>query len=704
MQESLRNHVICPQLSIDHLRDAEDLINDVDENTKESSKALRINLKMRSYLLEVKKQLIEYRQKCVEELTRCEKSLEAMQLEQINKNNRPRAVNIFKSLHICGAPFFKEPGTYHNSPPNTDYLYRKQILKEYFPFDDQKSPAVWSLNDKREIILACKIQMINYIYIHRTEFQGIKNYGSLEEETTLNLFNLVNEKEKFKFNWDLIAYNAFNYRFSKIESQAMWEQFLCPIINRKEWQLPEEMDLSEIAKSYNFQNWTLISETLNTGRTPYQCFVHFQTKLSSSTAVKNSKWNSNEDQILLAAIEKYRINAFIPWNRVAVTVPERNKFQCYERYMFTLNPDLHREKFSTEEDCIIVSFVAEYGENNFGKIPLEKLPGRTLKQIRGRYWNVLKMVGKTSEWTSEEDEILYKYVLENGTKDWVTISNIIKTHSRVSCRTRYNTIEKYLKNNPNMKVSDIPSKKKSQSACVTQENWLETFIKIKSEAFPAEEDGIETGANEKKKKKSVKKNQFLENYFQNSYNFTYKPKIVKKQIAVFGLKCLQQRLKYVRALPIYHQLSKFTEAEMKVLEKLEKQKLTRTVVTVVEGVPNLVSPPNWNNIVGYRGVLSTLLYRSFTITKHVAEDNAYEKFKERYFFLFYWPAMLSNMQKEKIISTNAPNEISCYNVPSEQASNVINLFKININEKDPNSAISIDIAPNFISHLKNMQE
>lgn len=697
MQESLRNHVICPQLSFDHLRDAEDLINDVDENTTESSKALRICQKMQSYLLEVKQQLIEYRQKCAEELKRCEKSSEALQLERINKHNRPKLVNFYKTLHICGAPYFKEPGTFNNSPPNTDYLYRKQVLKEYFPFDDQKSAAVWSLNDKREIILTCRAQMINYIYITRNKFQNFKNYTSLEEETTLNLFNLVNEKEKFKFNWSLIAYNAFNNRFSKIESQAMWEQFLCPIINRKEWHLSEEMDLSKIAKSNNFQNWTLISETLNTGRTPYQCFVHFQTKLSPSTAVKNCKWDTNEDEILLAAVKKYRINSFIPWNTVTAAVPERNKFQCYERYMFTLNPDLHREKFSTEEDCIIVSFVAEYGENNFGKMPLEKLPGRTLKQIRGRYWNVLKMVGKTSEWTSADDEILYKYVLENGTKDWVTISNIIKKHSRVSCRTRYNTIAKYMKNNPNMKVSDIPRKKKSQSACVTQENWLETFIKIKSEV-----DVI--GAEEKTKRKNNKTNQFLENYFQNSYNYTYKPKIVNKDISVFGLKCLQERLNYVQALPIYHQLSKFTEAEIKVLEKLKKQKLPRTVVTVVKGVPNLVSPPNWNNIVGYRGVLATLLYKDLTITKQVVEDNAYEKFKERYFFLFYWPAMLSHMQKEHIISSNISSEISSDIVPSEQTSSVFNLFKININEKDPTSAISIDIAPNFISHLESVQE
>lgn len=257
----------------------------------------------------------------------------------------------------------------------------------------------------------------------------------------------------------------------------MWFGYLMPSLNRKAWNYSEDDQLLSIANMYLAQNWTEIARHIP-NRSPIQCLVQYHTVLTEKNFMKNSRWTKEEDEHLVKMVEKYRIGNIIPWTKILETMPGRYKAQIYNRYMFSLNPAIKREKFSVEEDCILMAAVEEYGAN-FQNFPPHLLPGRNFVQIRNRYNNVLKNNGKVKHWTMHDDQLLVDLAEKYGVKDWVKIAAEIKCHSRLSCRSRYQTIVNFLNKNPNRTVADVPRRKKKFSSNVTTSNWMETIIREK---------------------------------------------------------------------------------------------------------------------------------------------------------------------------------------------------------------------------------
>lgn len=146
--------------------------------------------------------------------------------------------------------------------------------------------------------------------------------------------------------------------------------------------------------------------------------------------------------------------------------------------MFTLNPEINREPFTVEEDCILMAAIKEYGLN-YREFPTNLLPGRSMKQIRSRYNNVLKHVNVREHWMEKHDRKLMELVEKYGTSDWVKIADEMVSHSRTSCRQRYTTIQKFLNKNPTKTISDVPRRKRAFSTNVTTQNWMQTIIEAK---------------------------------------------------------------------------------------------------------------------------------------------------------------------------------------------------------------------------------
>lgn len=143
--------------------------------------------------------------------------------------------------------------------------------------------------------------------------------------------------------------------------------------------------------------------------------------------------------------------------------------------MFSLNPQIKRSAFTTDEDCILMAAVKEHGFN-FRDFPTNLLPGRSNRQLRNRYNNVLRHVGKREHWTEDHDIKLVQLVDELGTANWLEVAKRIAFHSRTSCRQRYMTIKKFLDKNPNASIWDVPRRRKAFSTNVTADNWMETML------------------------------------------------------------------------------------------------------------------------------------------------------------------------------------------------------------------------------------
>lgn len=622
--------------------------------------------------------------------------------ETASKTNARRGR--YRGSYICGAPYFKD-ALLTPAPSDRDYLQRKLHQNEFFPMDlVLKRKNKWTSYDKTDLIYAFKHQITEFLRNeYKLELKRFKSDKLKRSEINDKIMYLYGKnfyqlyplicKTSFKPDWDKISIVNLSQRHEPEQCIAMWNACLIPYLKRDSWTIDENEKLLKAVEEFECQNWTKISEKVP-NRSKYQCFIHFQSNLANMSQLKVSKWSKEEDEFLLNSIEKYRIGTLIPWTRVIENIPSRSKTQCYNRYMFTLKPGIKKEKFSTEEDCILMAAVQEYG-NNFSNMPSNLLPGRTLVHLRNRYNNVLKLVGKTAAWTTEEDEAMMKMVEELGTSSWAKIADILKTHTRFSCRTRHKTIQQFLERNPTMAIKDVPRKKKSTSSNITEDNWMENIIRIKREK---ESPNNQLLTCKPFRDKLSKENRCCYDYFKYSFNFDYGEILVPSNSASnsivvssqildftfnhrnFGLKQPRFSPQQICALRSFNVKLEY-EWVQELLDLRQKQ---------------FYFPPNWSTVLGMRGI--SLIYsedeENNVQNNEEQEENkvnkistrnkdfkeAFNLFRKRFFSIFYWPMVLSQ------ININECTETVIEEIPSEPP---VAFFKIEQNPTSSNFELSM---------------
>lgn len=68
-------------------------------------------------------------------------------------------------------------------------------------------------------------------------------------------------------------------------------------------------------------------------------------------------WLKEEDQIVIESVKK----GFKYWREISNKIPGRTPKQCRERWLQILNPNLSRSSFTAVEDEIILRLQAEFG-------------------------------------------------------------------------------------------------------------------------------------------------------------------------------------------------------------------------------------------------------------------------------------------------------------------------------------------------------
>lgn len=79
--------------------------------------------------------------------------------------------------------------------------------------------------------------------------------------------------------------------------------------------------------------------------------------------------------------------------------------QCLHRWQKVLNPSLVKGPWTKEEDHIVLKLVEKFGARNWSNIA-KYLPGRIGKQCRERWHNHLNPLIKKERWSEEEDSII----------------------------------------------------------------------------------------------------------------------------------------------------------------------------------------------------------------------------------------------------------------------------------------------------------
>lgn len=271
------------------------------------------------------------------------KSNELLRDRIVNETNASKKDLRSASFFFCGKPYFKQLDLF-SAPPNSDYLYRKNVQNEYFPIDHLDAFKPWSAKDKLFLINGVKEQLTKFLLSNQRDVartvksntrQGAKKRQSILDDRSLESKKLhemleLTKDSKFVIDWFTISAKDLDDRHSVNECMGIWFNNLMTSLNRLKWTEDDDEKLLRTADKHNCQNWDGIGKEMD-GRSGYDCIIRYQGLINEKNILKNCRWTKDEDKLLKQAVEVCRIGSFIPWSKVADKLPTRTKMQVYHR-------------------------------------------------------------------------------------------------------------------------------------------------------------------------------------------------------------------------------------------------------------------------------------------------------------------------------------------------------------------------------------
>ena len=147
--------------------------------------------------------------------------------------------------------------------------------------------------------------------------------------------------------------------------------------------------------------------------------------------VKSGKWTEREDQVLKETIDKYGAKN---WKKICRYVPGRTSIQCLHRWNKILKPGLIKGPWNVKEDQLLKKWVAENGPCRWSEAT-KIIEGRSGKQIRERWFNTLNPTLKKGNWNDIEEQILIKLVMKYGSK-WSKLVQFFEGRTENSIKNR----------------------------------------------------------------------------------------------------------------------------------------------------------------------------------------------------------------------------------------------------------------------------
>ena len=150
--------------------------------------------------------------------------------------------------------------------------------------------------------------------------------------------------------------------------------------NQKKWNKEEDKLLLDLAQKYNERNWKEISLYFHK-KNPLQCFSRYK---RIRPGIHKGAWTKEEDQQIMQLVKKYGTS----WSRISKEMQSRNGKQIRDRYINVLDPYINKDKFTIEEDAMIVELYNKIGSK--WSIISKYFPNRTADMIKNRYYSSIK--------------------------------------------------------------------------------------------------------------------------------------------------------------------------------------------------------------------------------------------------------------------------------------------------------------------------
>jgi len=201
-----------------------------------------------------------------------------------------------------------------------------------------------------------------------------------------------------------------------------------------------------------------------------RCYKEADETTSESSSKKSTKkgkrssWSSAEDNKLMELMETYGKK----WSKIAALMEGRTGKQVRDRYVNVLMPDINRTGWEESEDQLILSTYQQIGPK-WSKIA-ENLQGRTEGQVKNRFYSFLKKkFGKIEEGITSPKE---------NEDNFFSINEQAETPVKVD-NQEYNTLQQCLQ-----RVEEISNTSFFDQKYPTQINHLNQYSIAPQNYFP----------------------------------------------------------------------------------------------------------------------------------------------------------------------------------------------------------------------------
>ena len=179
----------------------------------------------------------------------------------------------------------------------------------------------------------------------------------------------------------------------------------------------------------------------------------------------NSKWTKEDDNKLSFLIQKYSSSN---WKEISLEIKKFSPIQCLHRWTRVIKPDLKKGHWTKKEDDILIKWVKDNGPIKWTDCS-KLIPGRTGKQCREHYLYFITKDNK-KDWSDEEDFKIFYLIKKYGTK-WVKISKFFLDRNENQIKNRFYCISKKL-------ICEKENINKNNKTCIKINKIIFLFDKI----------------------------------------------------------------------------------------------------------------------------------------------------------------------------------------------------------------------------------